>query len=558
MGGERERAFDRTLHALDGAAPIYEDDDVLVANKPVGMSVDAADREQATDLMTALRTRAGQRNSDAWRAQQHLDRDVSGVVLVTKSPQAARKMAAGEAIRTTFVAAVSGRSARQSPAVLRGWLAKRGGKLEVLRHQAVGAAPVQVEVRSTGQAGDRSVWELRSTASARHVRELLAAHGLGVAGDSVRGGPSWHRVMLHAAEVRFVHPATGQVHQVHCDEPWEFQAWVARAGSEFGAQVTSRLFSQAALSRSELGRIADAYRLFHGEGEGLPGIDLDRFVEHLVLWVDEQTPPTLRDRLVQAAWDLGPRGLYLKVRPRAASRLDEAARAALAPPMPVRGEPAPAELWVSEHGLSYLVRLDDGLATGLFLDQRGNRQWVQEQARGGTVLNLFAYTCAFTVAAAAGGADATVSVDISARALETGRRNLQAGGLDGARHEMVRDDVTRWVHAARAKSRRFDLIVLDPPSFGSTRHGRFSAEADYGKLVAAVVGLLSDRGGVLLACTNHRGVSSKRFRGWLQAAASQAGREVVGMKEVPPGVDFPTAPGGEPHMKAFRVWVGPK
>jgi len=377
-------------------------------------------------------------------------------------------------------------------------------------------------------------------------------------GDVVRGGELAHRVMLHAERIRLQQPATGRVLELAGPEPWEFRGWLEGRGAAYGAEQFDAVLRQAAALRSGvLSREVQAFRLFHGEGEGLPGVDVDRFGDFAVLWIDEQIPDELRARLVEATWGLGPRGVYLKVRPRSASKLQQS-REAWAPSLPVRGDAAPDELTVCEHGLPYLVRLGDGLATGLFLDQRHNRAWIRAQARGTTMLNLFAYTCAFTVAAAAGGAAATVSVDISARALETGRKNLQAAGLDASGHEMVQDDVLRWVRAASCKPRRFGLVVLDPPSFGTTKHGRFSAESDYAELAKGCAGLIDDGGGELLACTNHRGVQVKRLRGWLKAAVEGAGRRVRGMKELPAAPDFPVPLGGEPHMKAVRVWVEPR
>jgi len=531
-----------------GVDVAYEDDDLLVAAKPAGISVVSSERGEVLDLVEVLR-RAG--HEGELRVVQHIDRDVSGLVVIARTSEATRRMAAADAVQATYLAGVDG--LRERGGVMQGYATRNGVRL----HRVVGARPVACEVVRSSRQDGRTMLVLRSWSGARHVRSLLAAHGAPVVGDVQRGGRGWFRVLLHVAGVSFTHPRTGQRCEVVAPGPWEFDAWLAGERQPVDLAQARRIFRQAWASRCAL-QDTTAYRVFHGEGEGLAGVDLDRFGDWLVLWVDEQIPAALRDVFMEAAWQLGPKGLYRKVRPRAASRVGQAEREVLAPSVPLRGEGAPDELTVTENGLKYWVRLGDGLSTGLFLDQRSNRAWIRSEAKGKTVLNLFAYTCAFSLAAAAGGAASTVSVDISPRALETGRRNLMLGGWGGAAHEMVRDDVVRWVRAARSKPRRFDIIVLDPPSFGSTRRGRFSVEQDYAGLATDAVHLVSDRGGVLLGCTNHRGVTVKRLRGWLTAAVAGAGRQVRGMKEVAPPIDFPAACGSEPHMKAVRVWIAPR
>ena len=202
-----------------------------------------------------------------------------------------------------------------------------------------------------------------------------------------------------------------------------------------------------------------------------------------------------------------------------------------------------------------LVRLGDGLSTGLFLDQRANRKRVREMSAGKTLANLFSYTCAFTVAAAMGGATRTVSVDASAAALERGRANLaHAGVLDRGEHSFVAGDAFAWLARAVKKAERFDLVVLDPPSYSSTKHGRFVADSDYVDLAAAALALVAP-GGALLACTNHRGITAARFRRILFDAARAARRDVTQVRDMSEPSDFPVAIRGSAHAKSALVRV---
>ena len=216
--------------------------------------------------------------------------------------------------------------------------------------------------------------------------------------------------------------------------------------------------------------------------------------------------------------------------------------------------PAPDPLEVVEEGVPILVRLGDGLSTGLFLDHRSTRRRIREIASGRSVANLFAYTCAFTVCAACGGASRTVSVDASAAALERGRANLERARVFGTgKHILVVSDVFAWLARAQSCGERFDVVVLDPPSYSSTKRARFVAEDDYAKLAAAALLVVAD-GGVLLACTNHRKISRARFRRMLFDGGRLANRRLEQAKDLAASIDYPSF--GEPHTKTVLLTVG--
>lgn len=163
-----------------------------------------------------------------------------------------------------------------------------------------------------------------------------------------------------------------------------------------------------------------------------------------------------------------------------------------------------ARFVVLEDGLRLLVNLADYLDTGLFLDHRLTRRMVREEARGKDVLNLFAYTGAFTVHAAAGGAASTTTVDLSRTYLDWARDNLAENGFSaGAAHELVQADATRWVR--EAPSARWDLVVLDPPTFSNSKRMDevFDVQRDHVALLQAVY-RLTRPGGVVYFSTNFR------------------------------------------------------
>ncbi|HWR96800.1 MAG TPA: bifunctional 23S rRNA (guanine(2069)-N(7))-methyltransferase RlmK/23S rRNA (guanine(2445)-N(2))-methyltransferase RlmL, partial [Candidatus Methanoperedens sp.] len=157
---------------------------------------------------------------------------------------------------------------------------------------------------------------------------------------------------------------------------------------------------------------------------------------------------------------------------------------------------------VAEAGLALEVNFTDYLDTGLFLDTRPVRALLRSLAAGKSFLNLFCYTGTATVAAAAGGARATVSVDLSQTYLDWARRNLRLNGFGGRAHELVRADAREWLRSAR---RRFDLIYLDPPAFSTSNamRGTLDIQRDHVPLLLDAARLL-EPGGTLVFCTNLR------------------------------------------------------
>jgi 23S rRNA (cytosine1962-C5)-methyltransferase len=177
-------------------------------------------------------------------------------------------------------------------------------------------------------------------------------------------------------------------------------------------------------------------------------------------------------------------------------------------PEPLVGNPAPVELPIREHGVGYLIRPYDGFSTGLFLDQRENRRFLAGRSSGKRVLNCFAYTCGFSVAAAAKGAE-TTSVDLSRRYLEWGKRNFELNGLDAGKHRFFERDVFRFLRAGARRGDVYDLIVLDPPSFSRTKDGAvFSLSKDLARLISATMPLVASGGELFFSC-NYSEISSR-------------------------------------------------
>ncbi len=296
-----------------------------------------------------------------------------------------------------------------------------------------------------------------------------------------------------------------------------------------------------------------AFRWLNGAGDGAPGLTLDLFGHVGVLSTyDAQDPGPVAD----AAMELLPlRAVYLKRRPREAGTLAGEERAARAPALPLRGEPVEA-VDVREQGLVFRTRPGEGLAVGLYLDMREARGWVRAHARGATLLNCFAYTCAFGIAARAGGAVRAVDVDLSRRSLAWGEENAGLNGQSPPPADRLAGDVFHWLRRLGKRAERFDAVVLDPPGFARGREGTFSAARDWPRLVAQAAPLVAP-GGWLLAACNVAALSGRRFEAALAEGVRRAGRtaEEVACPDASP-IDFPAPRGEEPPLKVRVLRLG--
>ncbi|WP_046168417.1 class I SAM-dependent methyltransferase [Chromobacterium vaccinii] len=151
---------------------------------------------------------------------------------------------------------------------------------------------------------------------------------------------------------------------------------------------------------------------------------------------------------------------------------------------------------VEEFGQRFIVNLDQYLDTGLFLDHRNTRKRVREEAAGKRFLNLFAYTGSFTVYAGAGGAVSSETVDMSNTYQDWSRRNFELNGLDLGKHKLVRADVFQYLEEAVDAGKRFDLIVMDPPTFSNSKKMRdiLDVQRDHVWLIDYAMALLAPGG----------------------------------------------------------------
>jgi 23S rRNA (cytosine1962-C5)-methyltransferase len=560
---------------------LHQDSDLIVVDKPIGVPTHAADAGDPYPA-DALRAVQAQTGLAYLGMHQRLDAETSGALLLAARREANAALAAafaGRMARKVYLALTHGAPPRTEGVIDAAIVRDRGERYRVAAAADPRGQPARTRYRTLatrrGRAGlaEEAAFTLLEvipeTGRTHQIRVHLAHIGCPVVGDALYGPREvlLPRLCLHAWQLILPHPATGQPITFTAPPP-EVMGDLKPGSDDFPGLAGRRpgrgspLLRLAAARRAPLAADpqTNIYRLVNAAADGLPGLMVDRYGDALVAGVytdDDRWPPApLSPALGAALLDLtAARALYVRYRPRQASRLSTEQLAVLAPEQPVMGAHQP-QLVAREDGLAYLIRPGEGLNAGLFPDMREGRGRVRAWAAGRRVLNCFAYTCGFGVAASAGGATRVLNLDLSKNALTWGQENYRLNGLTPDPHDFVFGDVFDWLARLARRGERFDLVILDPPGFSRAKSRTFSAAHDYAGLVELAARVLA-ADGLLLACCNVAELPWRAFRERALAGVAAAGRPaaVQGVYHEP-ALDFPVAPGSEPYLKLLAVKIG--
>lgn len=281
--------------------------------------------------------------------------------------------------------------------------------------------------------------------------------------------------------------------------------------------------------------VTNAYRLIQSEGDGLPGLIVDRYADVLVAQVHtlgmEQLWPLLLAPLLE---ETGAQGIVLRndsqSRRREGLTVEE--------PVVVVGA-VPEQVLIRENGVQFQVDPREGQKTGFFLDQRDKRAALQKYARGKRVLNCFSYTGGFSVyAALADLATHTTSVDVSVPAIEAARQHFLLNGLNSDKHEFMVADVFEYLEAAHRREEQFDVVILDPPAFAKTQSARSQALKAYRRLNTLGMQVLRP-GGILLSCSCSGVVGMDDLLGAISLSAQRMHHSVQLLESYTHSLDHP-------------------
>lgn len=306
-------------------------------------------------------------------------------------------------------------------------------------------------------------------------------------------------VEVHSQEGTFL--GTAYLSQQNKGLGW----FVSKDKVTFNQAFFETLFRQAKEKRTAYyqDELTTAFRLFNQEGDDFGGLTVDLYGDYAVFSWYNSYVYQIRQTISEAFRQVFPEvlGTYEKIRFKG---LDyESAH--------VYGQEAPDFFTVLENGVLYQVFMNDGLMTGIFLDQHEVRSsLVDGLAMGKSLLNMFSYTAAFSVAAAMGGASQTTSVDLAKRSRELSQAHFQANGINIDDHRFIVMDVFEYFKYAKRKGLTYDVIVLDPPSFARNKKQTFSVAKDYHKLISQSLEILNPEG-IIIASTNAANVSRQKF-----------------------------------------------
>ena len=306
---------------------------------------------------------------------------------------------------------------------------------------------------------------------------------------------------------------------------------------------------ESALSRRRIPDGTTAWRWVHGENDDLPGLRVDVWGTHATVALDDPSLEFLLEPVVDFILaDPGIDTIWENTRPVHDDRRDSPAAGRC-----LAGDSGNEHVLVREDGLYFEVCPRMGLDAGLYPDMRDIRGWLRPYWAGKRVLNTFAYTGAFSVAAAANGASRVDTVDLASSAIARAERNFELNGLDTASHGFWVEDTFKALDRFRRTGHSFDIIVVDPPSFAHGPNGVWSVEQGLSRVLAGCLRVLAP-GGWMLVATNQGSLSPKEFQKLIKNASLKVSRRLRLIHQGSPPHDIPASL-DFPESRYLKAWV---
>ncbi len=413
-----------------------------------------------------------------------LDKETSGILLAAKNPETARiisdKFQKNQVKKSYFF--LTDRSVKEDQYKYISHIEKN--KNSFISHNDK-PANAETEFKLLWKNRYLSLWQaLPKTGKSHQIRLHAEALGIPILGDNVHNGTPWVRMCLHAEQITIEETFSSQ-------PPW----WSLKENEAivFGSIANSAnqllpILKTAYEKRCRL-KINEnsCYRLSHTESKDFT-IDIYGNTAW-VNWYNESAPNSQHLEIFSSFFKSINKSLFIRHMVDRGKNPNTDTSWGFGDINPV---------WqASENNMQYELRTQQGLSAGLFLDQKNNRKWVSSQSQGLKVLNLFAYTCGFSLAAAIGGAKEVCSVDASQNFLEWGKKNFVINNLDPAKYEFWSQDCLLFLKGTQKRGRKFDLIIVDPPSFGRSKDALFRLEKDWQSLLDQCLHCLSNKGRIL-------------------------------------------------------------
>lgn len=509
---------------------VYEDNDWLAVNKPTGLSTHAA---RVGDL--GMAEWLGLHQDRQLHICSRLDKGTSGILLFAKNREAsgrAQQIHEQQQSEKTYHFISSQR-----------YKGKKGHDTFWLVEEPLDGKACSTQFRLVESGEGFYCYEAIIARGRTHqIRQHAAMSGVPLVGDEKYGGQPFSRLCLHCSNLSW----QGIKGEISAPLPDSFSLLL---------KGTSRLVLDAAVSWERrlgwLGLVSNSYRLIHRGELALPvSIDLHDSYLSITGFSEDLNSKQLKKKLQPVLEYLGTKvnwcGALLR------QHVQNPHRKKLIHDVISWGEQIPEQVLAREHNLVFEVNLNDSQHVGLFLDQRDSRKRVEKAAGSKRVANLFSFTCSFSAAALAGGAEVVFSVDLAGSALKRGKDNFAMNGLDqSGRGKFIQEDVCKWLGRQERKYTAhpdtfiyWDLIICDPPVFASSGKGRgFHVEKQWPELARQIRLILSDNGKALFA-NNHRNGNPAYYLRELQKHFST-------VTPLTPPFDFPVIVNQPDHVRIY-------
>jgi 23S rRNA (cytosine1962-C5)-methyltransferase len=504
----------------------------LVLDKPAGVATHTPDGG-VTEGFLEMASRLLE--TPLW-AVHRLDRDTSGCLLVSLTDKAVdqwTKALANGKKKYIFVSPLKSKEAVWS----------YEGRIEKIGNHRFGLIAgennSQTSFAKLGPCDLGYLYQAEiSTGKTHQIRIHAQACGIPILGDSEHGGEPFSRLMLHARELEL------DKEKAFSPDPQIFK--IAKNSEDFDDLAKFLISMDRRRFLFQLQSDNNAFRLVHRDwatGKG-PRLVIEKLgdVLQVLSYFGRDPDRKFLDQICHLAhckyWFL--------------RKMNDRGKDTGTENIKVTSENLPLQWNIKENKVLYDLRYSQGLSSGLFLDQRANRERILKNTQGKSVANFFSYTCGFSVAAALGGAHEVVSIDTSSNSLEWGKNNFRLNGLDPDKFEFFTADSLFFLQSCLKRQRKFDIIILDPPTFSRNKNGVFKIADDLPKLLEMAFMCL-ERSGTLLVTVNDETMTFESLSEKIENAALKTKSSPMKMEKIRAPYDFEFPQEKNSVMKGF--WV---
>lgn len=517
---------------------LFENEEIIAIDKPYGISSHTNDSKQGNGdnihfgLIETYEKRLGQKLFIVHR----LDQTTTGVIIFAKSVEAAKKYAQfffDREVKKTYLFITAARSKKENFLI---------NKKIVHKAKDLDA---ETELKFLQRHSRFELWQANPHTGRNHQIRIHAQEAqISILGDTKYNGEAFPFICLHNQRIEFPNGIVITSRPPIYYENLKLLENQILAKALFETDRRDRLYNLNPDSTQSL-------RLVHNKNDFKDlGFTVDQYGRVLLLSYYTEKWTSADETLFKYFANSRQKPIIVRLMHNRGKDPTNKSQFFIFPDQYASSE-LPS-VWTSqENNISYEIRSDSGQSFGLFLDQRLQRNWVLHNSREQEVLNLFSYTCGFSVAAALGGASQVTSVDTSKNVLNWGKRNFALNSLEPEKHKFLHRDSLDYLALCLKKEIKYDLIICDPPSFSRGENGIFKIENRLEDLLKMCLGSLK-KNGVLLFSTNFENFYIDDIRKSILKVQAQLGIKFLNISCIPSACDFELE-GQRSILKSFLI-----